>query len=174
LCDSTDGTGTIAFAQASNPNYTLNCDQTQFDIPFRTQFKLGGTYPLPYGLNVSGTFQSYPGARNYGSGATNFDYLQQTYLVPTALLTPGQAQETINLNTPGSLYLPRWNQLDLRLARKFKLPAGNGYWQLQGDLFNALNAHPLLAVTTNYGTALGNATQALQPRILTIGAQLHF
>jgi Carboxypeptidase regulatory-like domain len=174
LCDSADGTGTISFAQTSDPNYTLYCDQTQFDIPFRTQIKLGGTYPLPYGLNISGTFQSYPGTRNYGSGATNFDYLQQTYLVPTALLTPGQAQETVNLNTPGSLYLPRWNQLDLRFARKFKLPGGNGYWQIQGDLFNALNAHPLLAVTTNYGSALGSATQALQPRILTIGAQLHF
>jgi len=174
LCDSTDGTGTIAFAQASNPNYTIYCDQTQFDIPFRTQVKFGGTYPLPYGFNVSGTFQSYPGTRNYGSGATNFDYVQQTYLVPTAQLTPGQAQETVNLNTPGSLYLPRWNQLDLRFAKKFKLPAGRGYWQIQGDLFNTLNAHPLLAVTTNYGSALGNATQALQPRILTIGAQLHF
>jgi hypothetical protein len=174
LCDSADGTGTIAFAQASNPNYTIYCDQTQFDIPFRTQYKLGGTYPLPYGLNISGTFQSYPGARNYGSGATNFDYLQQTYLVPTALLTPGQAQETVNLNVPGSLYLPRWNQLDLRFAKKFKLPGGKGNWQIQGDLFNALNAHPVLAVSTNYGPALGQATQALQPRILTIGAQLHF
>jgi hypothetical protein len=174
LCDSTDGTATIAFAQASDPNYTLYCDQTKFDIPFRTQFKLGGTYPLPYGLNVSGTFQSYPGTRNYGSGATNFDYLQQTYLVPTALLTPGQAQETVNLNFPGSYYLPRWNQLDLRFARKFKLPGGRGTWQVQGDLFNTLNAHPVLAQTTNYGSALGQATQALQPRILTLGAQVHF
>ncbi len=173
LCDSSDGTATIAFAQASDPNYTLYCDQTQYDIPFRAQYKLGGTYPLPYGLNISGTFQSYPGTRNYGSGATNFDYIQQTYLVPTALLSPGQAQETVNLNLPGSVYLPRWNQMDLRFAKKFNLP-GRGYWQVQGDLFNALNAHPILAVTTNYGSALGNATQALQPRILTIGAQLHF
>jgi hypothetical protein len=174
LCDSTDGTGTITFSQASDPNYTLYCDQSQFDIPFRAQFKLGGTYPLPYGLNVSGTFQSYPGARNYGSGATNLDYLQQTYLVPTALLTPGQAQETVNLNTPGSLYLPRLNQLDMRFARKFSLPRGKGSWQLQGDVFNVLNAHPVLSVGTNYGTALGQATSALQPRILTLGAQFHF
>jgi hypothetical protein len=180
LCDSGDGPGgaggqaTITFAQASDPNYTLYCDQTQFDIPFRTQFKLGGTYPLPYDFNVGGTFQSYPGTRNYGSGATNFDYLQQNYLVPAALLTPGQAQETVNLNYPGSLYLPRWNQLDLRFARKFKLPNGRGTWQIQADLFNALNAHPILAVATNYGSVLGQATQALQPRILTLGAQLHF
>jgi hypothetical protein len=174
MCDSSDGTATIAFAQASDPNYTLYCDQTQFHIPFRAQLKIGGTYPLPYGLNVSGTFQSYPGTRNYGSGATNFDYLQQTVLVSTALLTPGQAQETVNLNYPGSLYLPRWNQLDLRLARKFKLRNGKGTWQIHGDMFNTLNAHPVLAVGTNYGAALGQATQALQPRILTLGAQLHF
>jgi hypothetical protein len=79
----------------------------------------------------------------------------------------------VNLNTPGSLYLPRWNQLDLRFAKKFALGT-RGSWQLQADLFNALNAHPILAVTTNYGSALGNVTQALQPRILTLGAQLHF
>ena len=94
--------------------------------------------------------------------------------VPAALLTPGQATETVNLNTPGSLYLPRWNQLDLRFARKFTIPGNHGTWQIQGDLFNALNAHPILAETTNQGSALGTVTQALQPRILTIGAQVHF
>jgi hypothetical protein len=175
LCDSGDTTATITFAQASDPNYTRYCDQTQFHVPFRTQLKFGGTYPLPYGFNVGGTFQSYPGTRNYVSGATAFDYVQQTYLVPSALLTPGQAQETVNLNTPGSLYLPRWNQLDVRIARKFTLPGGgNRTWQVQADIFNTLNAHPILAVTTNYGSALERPTQALQPRILTIGAQLHF
>jgi hypothetical protein len=171
LCDSPD---IASFTQASDPNYTIACDQTQFAIPFRTQVKFGGTYPLPYDFNIGGTFQSYPGTRNYGSGATNADFLQQTYLVPTALMTPGQAQETINLNAPGSLYLPRWNQLDLRLSRKFKMPNGKGTWQFQADLFNALNAHPVLAQTTNYSLALGQPTQALQPRILTLGAQLHF
>jgi carboxypeptidase family protein len=175
LCDSGDTTGTITFAQASDPNYTLYCDQTQFSVPYRTQIKFGGTYPLPYGFNLGGTFQSYPGTRNYGSGATAFDYVQQTYLVPSAQLTPGQAQETVNLNTPGSLYLPRWNQLDVRIAKKFNLPGGgNKSWQIQADIFNTLNAHPILAVTTNYGSALGRPTQALQPRILTLGAQLHF
>ncbi|HZP47188.1 MAG TPA: carboxypeptidase regulatory-like domain-containing protein [Vicinamibacterales bacterium] len=173
LCDSSDGTATIAFAQASDPNYTLYCDQSQFDIPFRAQIKLGGTYPLPYGFNVSGTFQSYPGTRNYGSGATAFDYVQQQYQVPAALLTPGQATETVNLNTPGSLYLPRWNQLDLRFAKKFKFRGGSS-WQVQADVFNVLDAHPLLAVGTLQGPQLGAPTQALQPRILTLGAQLHF
>ena len=37
LCDSGDIT---TFAQASDPNYTIACDQSQFDIPLRTQFKI--------------------------------------------------------------------------------------------------------------------------------------
>ena len=94
-------------------------------------------------------------------------------IVPSALLTPGQAQETVNLNDPGSLYLPRLNQLDLRVARTFKLK-GAANWQLQFDLFNALNARPILAYTTNYGSSLGVPTQAQQARIVTFGAQLHF
>jgi hypothetical protein len=42
LCDSGDTTATITFAQASDPNYTIFCDQTQFSVPFRTQIKFGG------------------------------------------------------------------------------------------------------------------------------------
>lgn len=170
LCDSQ---GITTFSQASDPNYTGYCDQSAYGVPYRTQIKLGGTYPLPYGFNIAGTFQSYPGTRNYGSGATNLDFLQQTWIVPASLLTPGQATETVQLNTPGSLYLPRWNQLDMRLSRTFGLPRG-GNFQLQLDLFNLLNSHVILAQATNYGAALGHATEALQPRILSIGAQFHF
>lgn len=170
LCDPTN---IGSFANASDPNFTTFCDQTLYDMAYRTQLKVGGTYPLPYSLNISGTFQSYPGTRNYGSGATNLDYLQQSWIVPARYLTPGQATETININTPGSLYLPRWNQLDLRISRKFAL-GSRGSWQLQMDIFNALNAHPILAEATNFGAALGRATQALQPRIFEFGAQMHF
>ena len=48
ICDVTD------------PNSLRFCDQAQFDIPWRTLFKVAGTYPLPYGLRVSGVFQSTP------------------------------------------------------------------------------------------------------------------
>ena len=41
-------------AAASNPNFLLTiggvnyCDQTNSGIPWRTQFKLAGTFPLPW------------------------------------------------------------------------------------------------------------------------------
>jgi hypothetical protein len=53
---------------ASNPNFLITrggvnyCDQTNSGIPWRTQFKLAATYPLPwYGIQVAGSFQALPG-----------------------------------------------------------------------------------------------------------------
>jgi hypothetical protein len=53
---------------ATNPNFLITrggvnyCDQTNSGIPWRTQFKLAGTYPLPwYGLQVAASFQALPG-----------------------------------------------------------------------------------------------------------------
>ncbi len=51
-----------------NPNLLLYCDQRDSGIPFRTQFKLAGTIPLPYAIQTSFSFQSLPGYR-YGTPA---------------------------------------------------------------------------------------------------------
>jgi carboxypeptidase family protein len=163
------------FASASDPNSAGPfCDQTKYDIPFVTQMKIGGTYPLTYGFILSGVFQSYPGTTSFGSGATNANWLNVnlTGTSANAPLTKGQS-ETIPLILPGSKYLERMNQLDLRITRKFSL-ANKGDWQLQVDLFNALNSHPITAVSTTYGSQLDVPTGILQSRIVSIGAQLHF
>jgi hypothetical protein len=50
-------------AAANNPNLLAFCDQSQYDIPFTTSFKLAGTYPLPwYGITFSGSLQALAGA----------------------------------------------------------------------------------------------------------------
>jgi hypothetical protein len=66
---------------ASNPNFLLTiggvnyCDQTNSGIPWRTQFKLAGTFPLPwYGITTAASFQALPG-----------------YVVGTSALTAGGA-----------------------------------------------------------------------------------
>jgi hypothetical protein len=68
-------------AAANNPNFLITiggtnyCDQSLSGIPWRTQFKLAGTYPLPwYGITVSGSYQGLPG-----------------YLLGTSALTAGGA-----------------------------------------------------------------------------------
>jgi len=54
--------------EAFNPNNLLYCDQTRSGIPFRTQFKIAGTVPVTYGIQVGFSFQSLPGY-GYGTGA---------------------------------------------------------------------------------------------------------
>ena len=53
-------------AATTNPNLLLFCDQSKNGIPWRTQFKLVGTYPLPWwGLQFSGALQALPGYPEY-------------------------------------------------------------------------------------------------------------
>ena len=51
-----------------NPNLLLYCDQSETGVPFRTQFKVAGSIPLAYGVNVGVAFQSLPG---YVQGTTS-------------------------------------------------------------------------------------------------------
>jgi hypothetical protein len=163
------------FTAASNPNFAGNfCDQTKFDIPLVTQIKLGGMYPIPYGFRLGGTFQSYPGTRGFGSGATNVNWIDVN-LTATSTNTPltrGQS-ETVSLIQPGTKYLPRSNQLDLRVSRKFPAPRG-GSLEIQADFFNALNSHPIVSRSSTYGSTLDVPTGILQSRLISLGAQLHF
>src|SRR5262245_16453911 len=77
-------------ASATNPNFLVTigglnyCDQNNSGIPWRTQFKLAATFPLPwYGIIASGSYQGLPGYQlgtqalnglaSGGSGTPDFD-----------------------------------------------------------------------------------------------------
>jgi hypothetical protein len=47
--------------EPDDPNMLLYCDDAENDIPWRPTFKLSGTYPLPYGFSISGTWQDLAG-----------------------------------------------------------------------------------------------------------------
>lgn len=73
-------------AAATNPNFLITiggvnyCDQNNSSMPWRTQFKLAGSMPLPwYGLHFAASFQALPGyllgtqaLTAGGAGAPNF------------------------------------------------------------------------------------------------------
>jgi hypothetical protein len=54
--------------EKSNPNLLLYCDQTKNNIPFVTQFKIAGSIPIVYAVQVGFSFQSLPGY-GFGTGA---------------------------------------------------------------------------------------------------------
>jgi hypothetical protein len=56
--------------EPDDPNLLMYCDDGQNDIPYRGSFKLSGTYPLPWGFSVSGTWQDLAGGPLGGTTTT--------------------------------------------------------------------------------------------------------
>jgi hypothetical protein len=152
-----------------DPNYSTTtggglrfCDQNLYHIPMLTQFKLTGTYPLPYGIRLSGSFQSSPGAER------SILYQVTRAQLPTLV----QTSVNIRLNEPGTLYNDRVNQLDFAISKSIRV--GRTDLRPEIDLFNMLNANPVTAQTNTYGPALNNATAILPPRLIRLGITAKF
>jgi hypothetical protein len=123
------------YTGASVSNGGRFCDQRNFDIPFQHQFKLAGSYPIPViGVDLGLILQSYAGS------ARTITYQ------PPATLFPNQQRtntETIILNPPGSLFHPRYNQVDLNVKKNFRF--GSKTMSGQIDFFNVLNGNAIFA-----------------------------
>ena len=145
-----------------DPNLLRYCDQSAFSIPFVTQYKLSGSYLLPYGIRTSGVLQSYPGAM-----------LAVNYLV-NRTIAPGltQSQVSVPIAPPGSRYADRLTQLDARIAKSVRM----GRVELEGafDIFNAANSSAAFNEVQTYGSSLGRPTDVIQGRIFRFGAQMKF
>jgi hypothetical protein len=89
--------------QRDNPNSLRFCDSAG---PFRTLFKLAGSYELPYAVQISGSFIARPGAS-----------ISANYTVTSALAgrtivgsTAGAAQIAVNLIEPNTMFYDYINQ----------------------------------------------------------------
>lgn len=185
----TIGRQLTSYCEVQDPNSLRFCDLRELDIPYNAQFKLAGSYPLPYGIQLSGSWQGYPGvvggtARQdsvYDSAinripdaSLNVNYIVTNAILrqtnPTATLT--QPSVTVPLLVPGTKYLKRWNQVDVRLAKKFEFKKIR--YQGQFDMFNVLNSSSILGSNESFGSALDRPTSILQGRLLAVGLQVNF
>ena len=168
--------------QVEDPNFLRFCDQSILDIPYYKQIKLSGSYALPWALQISGTFQSYPGdARNASMDtliAAEDPSLRVNWSVDRTIFksltgqTLTQSSVTVPLNAPGTKLLDRQNQLDVRLTRNFRVRGVN--LQAQVDAYNALNTGVVLSAVQTYGTALDRPASILQGRLFRFGMQAKF
>jgi hypothetical protein len=180
--------------QTDNPNNLAYCDQTQYDIPYYKTFKLNGSYTLPWQLQVAATFQSYNGDARNGTydgsiGATSMvdPSLRVTWNVSRAAFLAAtraagynngngvaltQSSVNVPLIPPGTKFLDRQNQADLRLKRVFTF----GRVQVEGqvDAYNAFNSGVILSRVQTYGSALDRPASILQGRLIRFGAQLRW
>lgn len=196
----TERTSRVVCDEPDDPNALRFCDDGQNDIPFRPQLKLAGTYPLPWGIQVSASFQSLAGrplggfttAGNKISGpgygdsgspvATNWQLTRATRYpancagpcTPGALVIPNLTETslTVPLVAPGTEFLPRLSQLDLSLGKWFNIRRVRVQGQV--DLFNVFNHSTIIGYrSVNYATpAYLQPSSVLQGRIIRLGMQM--
>ena len=168
------GPATITFAQASDPNYTLYCDQTQFDIPFRTQFKFGGTYPLPYQIQRERDVPELSGHAELRLGRDALRLPAADLHRPRCVADAGTGVGNNQPEHAGQLVPAAIESARSALRAQVHAPGRQGHLAAPGGSVQRAELASGRGGGDQLGTALGQATAALQPRILTLGAQLHF
>ena len=140
-----------------------------------SQVKFSGAYPLPYGVEVSVVYQNIPGTPIQAS-ATFFNADVAPSLGRNLSSCPAptgacNATVTLNLLTPNANYEGRINQVDFRVTKEFRQL---GRVRATLDLYNALNASPILGRNNAFGTTgagWGRPTTIMPGRIVKLGAQ---
>jgi hypothetical protein len=138
--------------------------------PFQPNVKGQLTYPFPWGIGASLSFQSVPGAQ------INAQY-------PLTNTTPGltlgrnfsSVAPTVDIVAPGTLYLDRIYQTDVRFTKTLKV--GSTTIRPTASIYNLFNANPTntnQAYTARYGAAWLAPTVILTPRFIDFGVQIDF
>jgi hypothetical protein len=154
------------------------CNQSEVGIPFLHEFKLSGSYSLPWQMQINAAFQSYNGAQlptRWSIGrTTRYAADCKGPCTPGALVIPNMTATTyvLDLTAPGSDYYERLNQVDLGFRKIFNIRR----YQFSGqmDIFNANNSSYVKAQTTTFGPSLGQVTSTLQPRTMRLALQMRF
>ena len=179
------GQQTLGLCDVRDPNYISTtfgqnglrfCDQSAFGMPFKAQFKMSATYPLPLGIAVSGTFQSHPGGGATQSGADSSQNILYNISAANFRTLTGQTltqtSVIVRLAQPGTIYLPRLNLADIRLSKRVQI----GKYRLQGqfDAFNVMNAHTVTAYTQTFGASYLRVSDIVLGRVYAVGGTLSF
>jgi hypothetical protein len=144
-----------------NPNSRRFCDDNR---PFRQMWKASGSYPLPYGMAVSGVWRILPGSS-----------IGATYTVTSAIAgvpITGGGSLSVQLVEPGTMFSDDQQQLDLRLMKTFHI----GKKRLQGllDLYNVLNSAAVTTINQSYGANWLKPQAILNARYVRFGGQFDF
>jgi Carboxypeptidase regulatory-like domain len=141
--------------------------------PYVTQLRGLATYTIPkVGVQVSGTWQSIPGSD-----------LAANYTVTNAIANAGpqplgrnlsSGNVTVNLIAPATLYAPRRNNIDFRVAKILRY--GRTRTQIGVDVYNVTNTDVVTGYNQGYvfGGAWLTPTSIQPARYAKVSAQFDF
>ena len=142
----------------NNPNYRLNRAGSAIftDIPW--SFNVSGSYQLPYEVTFSGKVTARDG-----------DPLMRTITIGGL----PQGSETLWVQPRGVDRTETVSKfVDVRFAKRFAVGASR--LEASADVFNILNANPVLAQNEAIGSTLGRPSRILAPRIVRFGVTVRF
>jgi len=136
----------------------------------QTQVKLNGSYPLPAGFIVSGTYQNVPGTV-WGA----------TYAATTAEIKPSLGRDlsgatrtaNVPLIMPNETREPRRTQIDMRIAKSFNLGAQRRL-NANFDIYNITNNAAILGMNTTFGSSWLVPQSILGGRLLQFSGNFTF
>jgi hypothetical protein len=148
--------------EVDDPNNLRFCDEGEFDIPFDKNFKLAGSYPLPWGISASAVFQSVPGLPR------RITYVVSRAQVPNLTVS----SVTVPLTQPGEEYLPRLNQLDVKVLKNIRYRGLRMRPEL--GIFNLTNTATVQAQNNSFGPNLDRVQAIVDGRVIRLGLQVDF
>ena len=151
-----------------SPQDLLHC---RIETPWgaQTQFKLNGTIPLPYDVNVSGTYQNLSGADIEGT----FSVLNAD--IKDSLgrdLSGGARSATVPLFAPQTVFLDRLDRLDIRISKVIQV--GEYRLQINFDAYNALNVSHIRTANASFGRRFLEPNTIIDARLFQFGGQITF
>jgi hypothetical protein len=135
-----------------------------------TQVKFLASYTIPrVGVRGSGTLQNLPGPQILANYNLPSAVAAQTLGRP---LSGGTANVPVGIIEPGTVFGPRVNQVDLRFGKVLRFAGSSSTVSL--DLYNALNANPVLNQNNTFGAAWLRPTSVFPARFSKISWQFDF
>ena len=172
----------------STPGTGLNYAYCDYDTSWLSQFKLNGSYTLPWQqIQVAGVLQNLPGQMILAQWNITQADVATNGTLGRPLSGGANTSRVVPLIKPGTLYTPRRTQLDLRVSKSVRMK-GSKKLQVMADVFNLTNSNAAVGATSNAGeppsalnttyspttTAWLKPLNILQARYVKFGAQFLF
>jgi hypothetical protein len=156
-----------------DPNNLRFC-QSRPKFLAQNAYKLIFSYPLPYDVKVSATYQNVPGPVFAVPPFPAQPGIAANYTVTSAIAGIPLTNTTITtkLLPVGQQFGERKNQVDLRLNKSFTVQKLRISPMI--DFYNLFNANTILSENFTYGPIWRQPTDVLIGRVIQIGAQLSF
>jgi hypothetical protein len=161
-----------------DPNETIFCNDKENSIPFRKGLKLAGSYPLPWGVTLSGSLQS-----NESPTSARSIVFTRTSRYPAncpapcpagALIAPtlNQSSLTIPLVATRATFVERITQLDLKASKTFRINRVTVSPTVEA--FNINNSDAIISYqsTNSIAAAYLAPNSIMQGRMIGVGAQV--